>query len=283
MSDAAYHAQERLSRSKLMVFRHSPRVYEDQFILKKTPPKKPTNDMQIGTLTHVAVLQGAKLDSAMAVIPNSLLSADGGIRSKEARAWKAAAEAEGKIVVKDDERSSTLAPIIGMRDAILAHAVTLDEKPISIGSIIKNPSAECEKAIYWDDEEFELPMMALPDFSLKINSEVALVMDVKTIATLENAGKSIADDYWMQPPHYEAGVINATGVSRVVFLFVFVEKAPPYRVRVVRMSDQMMEKARQKWRETLAEFKRRITINDWSDPSECDVIVVDRPIWEDRL
>lgn len=283
MSDASYHAQERLSRSKLMEFRHSPRVYEAKFITKTVPFDEPTPAMQMGTLTHCAILQGAKLDSSMAVIPNSLLSADGGIRSKEAKEWKAAAEADGKIVVKDHELASTLAPIIGMRDAILAHAVTLDEKPISIGSIINNPSAECEKAIYWDDEEFELPMMALPDFSLVVNSDVALVMDVKTIATLENAGKSIAEDYWMQPPHYEAGVINATGVSRVVFLFVFVEKTPPYRVRVVRMSDQMMEAARQKWRETLAEFKRRITINDWSDPSECDVIVVDRHIWEDRL
>lgn len=283
MSDATYHAKPSLSRSKLMEFWRSPRCYEARYITKTVPPKEETPAMQCGTLTHCAILQGEKLDSTMAVIPNSLLSADGGIRSKEAKEWKAAAEADGKIVVKDHELASTLAPIIGMRDAIISHHVNLDGVDINLGDIIRNPFAACEKPIYWDDAEFELPMMALPDFSLVTRSDLALALDVKTIADLENAGRSIADDYWMQPPHYEAGVINATGVERVVFLFVFVEKTPPYRVRVVRMGDEMMSNARGIWRKTIANFHQRVTMNDWSDPSENDVITIDRPIWENRL
>lgn len=251
-----------------MVFRESRRKYYAQFIAKTIPPQEETPAMQCGTLTHCAILQGHKLGEEMAVIPNELLSADGGIRSKEAKAWKEAAEADGKIVVKDHELASTLAPIIGMRDAILnSHA----------GHWFSRPDAIAEKSIKWQDAETGLMLRALPDFRLDLGNEW-LATDIKTCADMGKFKWAVKDGYWMQHVHYEDG-LRSLDDKPVTFTFLAVEKTPPYLVRCFQMTDRMIQEARDEWRKTLRDLAECYASGDWSDPGEDEVQYVDERIW----
>lgn len=252
-----------------MVFRESRRKYYAQFIAKTIPPQEETPAMQLGTLTHGAILQREEFESMIAVIPDSLLSGPNrAIASNEAKAWRAAAEANGKVVVKHGEAKSTLAPIIGMRDAILnSHA----------GHWFSRPDAIAEKSIKWQDAETGLMLRALPDFRLDLGYEW-LATDIKTCADMGKFKWAVKDGYWMQHVHYEAG-LQSLDDKPVTFTFLAVEKTPPYLVRCFQMTDRMIQEARDEWRKTLRDLAECYASGDWSDPGEDEVQYVDERIW----
>ena len=142
----------------------------------------------MGTLTHCAVLQGERLDSMLAVIPDSLLSEDGGLRTKAAKEWKAAQQAEGKIVVKAHEADNQLADIIGMRDAVLGVSVVTDSgvRVRLREDIFQRHGVAIETPFDWIDTESGFPMRAMPDAMVIIDGN-AIVVDVKTIADINRA------------------------------------------------------------------------------------------------
>ncbi len=264
-----YHSRPEISRSMLMDFRRSRRLYHARYVARTIEPEPETPAMKIGTLTHCAILQGAELDSIMAVIPSHLLSADGGIRTKEARDWKSAAEASGLIVVKDDEKTSTLKPIIDMRDAILRS---------DAGRWLTRPDAVAETPVMWSDSETGLQLRALHDFRLDLGAEW-LSTDIKTCVDIKKFPKVVAESYWMQHAHYEAA-LQSLDEKPVMFTFLAVEKSPPYLVRCYQMSDSMAGRARTLWRETLQQLAECYASGDWSDPGEDEVQLVDREIFQ---
>ena len=280
MSHETYHANVRsVSRSMLADFIESPAIYHGRYVAKTLERQSETHAMAMGTLTHCAVLQGERLDSMLAVIPDSLLSEDGGLRTKAAKEWKAAQQAEGKIVVKAHEADNQLADIIGMRDAVLGVSVVTDSgvRVRLREDIFQRHGVAIETPFDWIDTESGFPMRAMPDAMVIIDGN-AIVVDVKTIADINRAEFAIADSYWLQVAHYTEGVAAAHGVptDRCLFLFVFVEKSAPYRTRVMQMSANMKAKALEEWRVAVSQLHDRITRDDWNDWRSGELIVVDR-------
>jgi CRISPR/Cas system-associated exonuclease Cas4 (RecB family) len=236
-------------------FIESPAIYHGRYVAKTLERQSETHAMAMGTLTHCAVLQGERLDSMLAVIPDSLLSEDGGLRTKAAKEWKAAQQAVLGVSVVTDS---------GVR-------VRLRE------DIFQRHGVAIETPFDWIDTESGFPMRAMPDAMVIIDGN-AIVVDVKTIADINRAEFAIADSYWLQVAHYTEGVSTAHGIptDRCLFLFVFVEKSAPYRTRVMQMSANMKAKALEEWRVAVSQLHDRITRDDWSDWRSGELIVVDR-------
>lgn len=270
VSNNSYHDGPGISRSMLMDIHQrrlsGRRTFAARYVTKTAPRETETNAMRIGTVSHVAVLQPDKFDELIAIIPPDVLSKSG---SRSGKAWEAF-EAEQASLGKTCVKESELQEIRAMRDAVNADALC---------SWIMSPRAICEHPIYWTDEETGLELRCLPDFVLPLKNKL-LCADLKTCADIETFEKALADDYWMQEPHYVAGLRAVYGNDvEIVFGFVAVQKTAPYPVNLFQMSERMSSDSHAKWRAALnvvAECKKS---GNWLDQSQLSSVIVDRQIY----
>lgn len=68
--------------------------------------------------------------------------------------------------------------------------------------------------------------------------------------------------YYLQQPHYEAG-IRACGANSVRTIFVVVRKSPPHDVRFYELSLDDRIASETRWRELVEEYARRVRDCDW--------------------
>jgi hypothetical protein len=254
LSDRAYHDRPEISRSMLMDFRRSRRLYQGRYVTRTIEREVETNAMRIGTVSHVSVLQPERFHELVAVIPSSVLSANGSRAGKAWTEWSLAQEQLGKTTIKAAE----LSDILAMADAVRERVGWIDRP----GSIKEQP-------IVWRDSESGLDLRALPDFVLPMSGSV-LTCDVKTTADIAKFPYQVRDSYWMQDAHYCSGLAHEYGIDSR-FTFAAVEKSAPYLCRVYEMSDSMRDQAHAKWRETLQALAECYQSGDWSDPGEDDV------------
>lgn len=126
-------------------------------------------------------------------------------------------ELAGKTVIGEDDAKA----ICGMRESVLAHPLA--------GRLLEGGIAEA--TAIWNDPRQALLCKARMDYYLP---ERGVVVDLKSTedASPEEFARSVARyRYHVQHAHY-ASAFAATGNELRAFLFVAVEKTPPYAVAV---------------------------------------------------
>lgn len=197
-----------------------------RFLYERDNGRPPKDIFDEGTLAHELILRGG----------------DDRIRIIDAYDWKTKAAQEAKKAA----HAGRLVP---------AHRGTLLMASKVARAVRRNPLAasilsegEPEKSMYWTDPETGITCRGRIDWARKDS-----LTDVKTAAY----GKSDPDlfgreaanyDYPMQAAHYTDGWEVLTG-QRVPFLFLVVEKAPPYMVRVHQLSEDDLELGRDRMRQ----------------------------------
>lgn len=171
----------------------------------------------LGTVTHSLVLEGD--ESGVEVID---------VADKRGAKWTVPADAainDGKIPLKRAEWETVKA----MRDSVMAH-------PLARNALTGH---RAEESVFWEEEGQMLKCR--PDAW-----KPGLVADLKTTADADpnEFGKTAFNfGYFMSAPHYIDGIKAATGED-VKFVFVNVEKSPPYLVSVTELSDADMDRGR---------------------------------------
>lgn len=241
------------------------RTFHARYITKTAPRDTETNAMRIGTASHVSVLQPDRFNELIAIIPPDVLSSNG---ARMGNKWKEYEETQatlGKTCVKESE----IKDILAMREAIKADALC---------KWITSPRAICETPIYWQDEETGLELRCLPDFVLPLEDKL-LCADLKTCADIETFDKAVSTNYFMQEPHYLAGLRSVYGNEiEIMFGFVAVQKTPPYPVNLFQMTERMSAEAHELWRNALRIVAECKKTNNWTDPSQFKGVTVDRRI-----
>jgi hypothetical protein len=169
---------------------------------------KTSDAFSLGTAAHSLILEG---DSSNVVV----VDADNWL-TKAAKESKTAALAEGKQPLLTKEWNQVQA----MRDSVMRHTLA---RAAFTGHI-------AEQSYFWDEEG--LPLKCRPD---ALN--VGLIVDLKTTVNADPAefGRTAHNfGYHQSHAHYADGVEALTG-ERLPFLFVLVEKQPPYLVSVVEL------------------------------------------------
>jgi exodeoxyribonuclease VIII len=266
MTNDEYHAALGVSKSHLdFVADNGLRKYWfkyraplDQRIVQKQTPAK-----ILGNAIHCAVLQPDLL--------RSLYIADPGI-DKRSNAGKAewagfCAEHAAKTILKDEDFQTVLA----VRDAVQRH-------PVARGLL-----AGCR---------FEQPVFAIdPETGELVKCQVdALheggnhIVDVKSTddASPNGFGKSAFNyRYDWQPPFYQDVLDAAFGEHPPHWVFMAVEKEPPYEIGLYFIDPDQVERGRLQAREQFMRIVNASRVNEWPGFGD-EVQPLSLPTWTRR-
>jgi len=222
LSNEEYHDQEALGKSGLMQLAKSPAHYMEWY---EAPEEEPTKAMVLGTATHKAVLEPDKYDQSVIIAP------DVDKRTKAGKAqWTSFQEkAKGKIIITQDEADA----IEGMKESIYnnitAYDLMLEGTP--------------EQSIFFEDPVHNFLCKVRPDWYTSLKE----VVDIKTCldAGYDGFSRAIANykHHW-QALFYLNGLTAVTGLEHDKFIFIAVEKDPPYAAAVYEATKDMLKTAR---------------------------------------
>lgn len=186
-------------------------------------------EFAFGTAAHSLILENdeSKIHIIKAKNPRGETATD--FRTKKAQAERDEAIAAGKEPLLQYEWDQ----IRWIRDRIMEHP------------LVENALTDhvAEQSIFWERDEVELKVR--PD-ALKISDRGGLILDLKTLADANPSrfGKSAYDfGYYISAAHYEEGVYQLTG-ERLPFVFINVEKKPPYLVSIIELEEEALDYGR---------------------------------------
>ena len=212
MTEETYNKRKGVRRSDLWKLNRSPA----HFKYAQEHPVEQTAAMMFGSAVHDAILTPR-------MFKKHYMVADFDARTKEGKALKQQALDEGKILLTKDQMEQ----INGMKAAINANPYAK--------RLLKGKH---ETAHFWTDPETGEKCKCKTDCETDIGG-VHYVVDLKTCGsadTEEFTRDAVKFGYFMQAAMYTQGVKCHTGQDSV-FVFVAVEKDPPYAVNVLQCGE----------------------------------------------
>lgn len=215
--------------------------------------------LMMGRALHCAVLEPGEYGRRYAVVPEC------DKRTKEGKAlyqaFLAATEDGTDLLTGDDD-----ARIRGMSQALHAHGI--------VHQMLFQTSRKTEQSIFWN--EGDIPSkMRLDCLTTFYDSPIAL--DLKTCRDAARFERSVIDyGYHIQQAWYQRG-LKAAGV-KARFLFVAVESAAPFGVRVVEIDDELIEHANNEIDENLKTFTKCKAYDSWPAYPE-EISIMPMPAW----
>lgn len=273
ISNADYHGGPGISKSGLDLIRRSPLHY---LCATMAANDDPTPDQMLGTAFHSLLLEPeafARDYTLPLQVPEGALATVDDLKARLQELgveFKASAKKgslvslvrqnDPKAVILDDLKAAWREENAGrqvltqevwdqlhaMRDAVLEHPVA--------GALMKGGSGLAEQSVYWHDPETGELCRCRPDWW---RTDLDVLVDVKTTndASPEGFSKSLVNfRYHVQAPFYLDGVERATGQRPRAFLFLAVEKKPPYAVAVYQLDPESMSLGAREYREDLQTY-----------------------------
>jgi exodeoxyribonuclease VIII len=239
MPDAQYRQSEGLSNSMLKHFLRTPSHYKAAL----EAPHETTKAMTIGTAFHQMVLT-PELD-LVAVMPDVDLRTTAGKKVRD----DFVASSVGKTVVKDDEFKM----ISGMAESVRSNAQALQ-----IIEACSFKEASMFATLNGVKCKGRLDMLDVRN---------GVIGDLKSCedASPTGAWKAMRNfGYDMQNVHY-AKLHEATfGCLPDKFVFIFVEKEPPYAVGIYVIGAKTIERTTAQWQNALSDFSVCQATNVWN-------------------
>jgi hypothetical protein len=238
MTADAYHLSDGVSKSMLDQLAHPKtpahlRAYLDE------PRPEPTDAMQFGTVLHAALLQPETM-SNIAVRPEGL-----DLRTKTGKEW---AEANNDRTIISCDRMKAIKRMV---DNVWTHPIA---KRLLTGS-------DFERSLFATDQNGTLRKGRL-DVLTKAGN---ILPDVKTCesAAPDDFEKQIFNyRYFVQAPYY-LDLCEMIGIEKEHFVFIAVEKSPPYCVAVHELDPLIVEAGRKTYQRDLALYRECMESGYW--------------------
>lgn len=178
-----------------------------------------------------------------------MLKAYPDFRTNEAKAWRNAQIAAGKVIISEDD----LANISGI-------AKSMERCPEIKAGLF---DGLVEHSIFWQDPKTGVWLKSRPDV---IPSSDGVLVDLKTTtdASPRKVDKSILDyGYPSQGALAAWGMRAAAGIKIEHFVLVFVEKTPPWAVSIVEVDARWMDIGGKQIRRAIRIFAECMKTGDW--------------------
>lgn len=235
-----YHSHASISRSGLVEVGKTPKHYWYKYLSGEYQDKK-TNALRFGGGFHTLTLENHKFKDVCAIIPKdaprrpSITQINAKKPSEDTLkqiAWWSEFDEKNRIktLIKADE----LAEMKLMAESVLA-------EPMSKKVI--NASGKIEASFFWHDDNYEIDLKCRPDYY----RDDGIVLDLKTCesAAGEEFERSIANYFYdVQAYMCMEGIEKVTGKRPASFIFVCVEKTPPYCAAFYSATDELLESGR---------------------------------------
>lgn len=206
--------------------------------------------MRFGSLFHVAALEPARFESTYVIAPDF-----GDCRKKENKAardaWREENAGKTELDADDDEA------IRGMVASMRAHPL--------VSRMLKD--GEPELTVRWNDEETGIPCKTRLDYFVRPRE---MIVDLKSAddASPEAFRRSIAKyRYHVQDALYRAGCAGA-GVPAKHFVFVVVEKKPPFAIGIYTLDHEGVAAGYTAARRNIAQYAHCVRNNDFPGYSQ---------------
>lgn len=179
-------------------------------------------------------------------------------QSKAAKEGKAAAREAGKVPILAKDYTTATAVAKAVQDDALA------------GDVFTG--GEAEVSLFWPDEETGVIRRARFDYlKRKVEGRRRIIADLKTARSSEPIafGKSAADfGYAISAANYVDGAIACGLDPDPLFLFVAVEKEPPYVVSTFYATEDDIELGRKLMRAALRTYAKCVAEDRWPGYTE---------------
>jgi exodeoxyribonuclease VIII len=222
-------------------------------------PTESTPAQKLGTAAHCRILEGDKFGEQYAIAP----ACDR--RTKDGKAIYEAflAEHGGKQIISADD----LAQIEGMAGAIDAHPLA--------GALFRGRSAEVSMFGHLNG----IPVKGRADY---LHEADGVIIDLKTTLDASPAeAQRYAVKYGLHIQQFVYAEIyrSITGRAPADFVFVLVEKNPPFGVAVVRLTTEAVKAAKAEVNRALDIWQQCEKSGVWPGYGD-NVITVDLPAWQ---
>lgn len=257
---AEYHADSAnsVSHSELECFARSPRLYQGRYLTGEFP-KEESLALDMGTVLHAEILENEK---AHVVIPRDVLATNGSRRGAQWDQFEA--EHAGKILLKEAE----YAPVAHMTEAIKAHEAA--------NRILFGTAGSNEVSVRWICEQTGVLRRARIDRLLG-----NLICDLKSCRDAgAKAFAKVALDlgYHRQAAYYQDAMQAMTG-ERMPFVFIAVEKTPPFTCAAYELNDEFLMLGRQDNERLLRQFCACRDSGNWTTESHGKIVSLSCPPW----
>jgi len=190
--------------------------------------------------------------------------------------WRLAQEKLGKSVLTRDDVDS----LLGMVESLRNHPI------IRAGAL----NGMIERSAFWKDKATGLWVKIRPD-SIPTSSTDFVDLKTTTSVLWPDLQRTIAEcGYHQQGGLIRQGARDLLGISNPTFTLVFVEKTPPYCVRVVTPLDSDLDRGERQNRAGLDTIARCLKAAHWPGPGgeREDAENIELPTWaqkqiDDRL
>lgn len=262
MENDAYHAHPAISKSHLDQINRSPLHYWAAYLDPNREEREPTAAMAIGSATHTHVLELDQWDARYAVAPVGIDR-----RTKKGKAeWETfCTAAAGRTVIS----KADVDQVMSMGRAVYGHRAA---------AALLGAEGKPEATYMWTDKATGLQCKCRPDYML---ADGSTIVDLKTTEDASPRGfrsSLLKWRYWVQAAWYLHGVEQATGNRPDRFVFVAVEKKPPYGVGVYCADDAMIQLGMEQAREDLEKLAECKAADHWPSYSD-DVETISLPGW----
>ena len=240
ISNPVYHGRKtHLSSTNIRTFKKNKKQFK--YSLSHDLVKQ-TKAMVDGSAIHAFLLERAVFDSDFAIKP-----ADMRLNTKEGKKW--AIDNKNKIII-DSELGSNLFEI---------------EKSVlnSPAKLIYDIKGQAELSYFWDDLGL-VKGKCRPDW---ISDDGNIVVDIKTTTDASPKGfqKSIANwGYHLQLGWYLRG-LQKLGLPAKEFIFIAIEKTPPFSVGVYRANKDMITYASDEINNLVYDIDESLKSDDFPD------------------
>lgn len=265
MTNEQYHSHSAISKSSLDLIRRSPlHYYIEKIGTDEDLKRKQTKAMNVGTAFHLLALEPDKFDAHVAVSPELNKA------TKEGKATWAAFEAanQGKILLRPDDMED----LREMAKMIQAHPAA---------KFLLQGKGMVEASIFWRDDIYNADCRARPDWM----RDDGLLIDIKTC---EDASPAQFDRhfwnyrYHVQAAFYLDGYKAVYGKESPGFVFIVVEKKPPYAVSVRMITPEYTEIGRRAYLENLETYAKCLETGIFPGYGN-EVIEIHPPAWANNL
>lgn len=258
LSNDEYHSSAGISRSALMRFKRSPMHYWHEYESGDFVKAEPTSALILGDVVHTLVLEPHlyaeryAIQPVLPALPKVGLLRDVGRDIYETqKAARAAMEAQndalghaflissaGKMVISAD----VAAKAVAMAGAIQSNPIAVD--------LLQD--CAMESSIYFDHQPTGIQLKARPDAW-----NGSIIVDLKTSVDASFRGfqgSAFGYGYFLQAAFcHEA--LKSVGVEMEKFVFLVVEKTPPYATAIYVLDDDALQFGINQLDELMARFK----------------------------
>ena len=244
-TNAEYHGyREAISKSRLSNISVCPAYFkwcEDN-------PTEPSDDMVLGSAFHKIVLEPETFNDEFMIMPK----VDG--RSTQGKLLKKQfEETKGNRQGITQDQYDT---ICGMRDSIMSNPYA---KKLIKGNI--------EQSIYWEDDLTKVKCKCRPDVWRKVADRIVItdLKSTKSVMPNDFMRDVVKYHYDLQTAMYREGVSKILDVPKenIDFVFIAVEKKPPYLLNILQADTYVFQKGEADLREFLGTYAECLETQEW--------------------